>query len=126
MCEEVRDCIELGFKPGIEPIIAQRSPDGLLRLSETSLQHLDGLHGRERGDDLADQVLVEDVVALVDEEGQGGNKVMQNGLRRWIAYVAIQPRLEMSLNYNSRLMSHETFCAQYCDIRKKDIESFET
>jgi len=89
VCEEVRDCIELGFKPGIEPIVTERSPDGLLWLREASLQHLDGLHGRERGDDLAHQVLVEDVVALVDEEGQGGNEVMQNRLRRWIANVAI-------------------------------------
>ena len=80
--------------PGIEPVISERSPDGQFSRREASLHHLDGLDGRQRRHDFADEVLVEEVVALVDDEGQRREEVVQDRVGRRVVDVTVEPSLQ--------------------------------
>jgi hypothetical protein len=62
-------------------------------LGQASLHHVDGFDRGEWGDDLSNQVLVEQVVALVDEESQRQNEVMKDCVGGWIVDETFQSSL---------------------------------
>ena len=82
-------------KPWLPPVVPQRLPYPLLPGVEVGGKEVDGLAGGEGRDDVADEVVAEQVEADVDEEGQGREEVVQKLNRVWVLDVALKEALEI-------------------------------
>ena len=61
-----------------------------LLVAEEPVEHGDGGAGQQGGEDVPDQVLAEEVVALVHEEGERREQVVQELVRRGLLQVVFQ------------------------------------